>query len=454
MNVLCVKLRSFYDDSLRSVESAERGECLMRDGRRSNGFARGLACLLLACCTVASPAAAQANGSTEPQSASSLEMSGALLGTFADGAVTRMLVTRGYANVAAVVDGGRVFVTFENTRYRDLRRALHEVAAELLPIIGADGELVLVPSVDGVPLGSATYAAALGFAAMRDEGWTDADVPAPRTSLSLAGIPAALHAVPPSSRSYGRVDVVVHPWFEASFGDFDEPIRSRTGVAPEARIALRPGLRLSAQVLFTLQDDLPTGESRIRPGLVTLSQTLRLPRNVFVHATAGVFTPNRYGADVQARAYTPSGRWFAGAELGQTGQTSFARDGWRRSGMDDRTALVEAGWRDLRHGLRVTATAGAFLRDQRGVRLEVVRQFGEVDLGGFAMTSEQGTNGGAVLRIPLGVSRHPKPRALRLRAADAFRWEYRYYGFVPGGRRFRTGQFLDEEIRVLGISSR
>lgn len=418
----------------------------MHDQWRSGGFKQLLASLLLTC-TVASPAAAQADRSTEPQAVSPRAVCDAPLEPISEDAVTRALVGRGYANVAVIVECDRVFATFENTRYRDLRRALHEVTAELLPIINAERQLVLLPSIDGVPLGSATFAAAPAASGAGTTARAEAGVPAPRTSLSLAGIPEALHTAPPASSSYGRVDVVVHPWFEASFGDFDEPVRSRTGVAPEARIALRPGLRLSAQVLFTLQDDLPTGESRVRPGLVTLSQTLRLPRNVFVHATAGAFTPNRYGADVQARAYTPSGRWFAGAELGQTGQTSFARGGWRRSEMDDRTALVEGGWRDLRHGVRVTATAGAFLRDQRGVRLEVVRQFGEVDLGGFAMTSEQGTNGGAVLRIPLGVSRHPKPRALRLRAADAFRWEYRYYGFVPGGRRFRTASLGDEMTR-------
>ena len=364
--------------------------------------------------------------------------------------VTRTLVADGFANVATIVEGERVFVTFENTRYRDLRRGLDEAAARLLPVLG-DGELVLVPTVDGVPLGTARYTAGAGSVAHTESDSTDAAVPGPRASLSLAGVPRGLRSVPRASSSFGRVDVVVHPWFEASFGDYAEPIRSRTGVAPEVRIALRRGLRLSAQMLFTLQDDLPTGESRIRPGLVTLGQTLRLPRNVFVHATAGAFTPNRYGADVQARAYSPGGRWFAGAELGRTGLTSFARDDWRRYGMDDRTALVEAGWRDLRHGLTVQATAGAFLNDQQGIRLDVVRQFGEVDLGFFAVTSEEGRNGGAVLRIPLGVARHPRPHAFRLRAADAFRWEYRYYGFVPGGRRFRTGQF-EELVRPVGRS--
>ena len=390
--------------------------------------------LLLACLSTASARLdAQPAGAEQEHSASYADL------------VTRTLVADGFANVATMVEGQRVFVTFENTRYRDLRRGLSEVAARLLPALG-EGELVLVPTVDGVPLGTARYTAGARDVTPAESDSADADLPAPRTSLSLAGVPDGLRAVPRASSSFGRVDVVVHPWFEASFGDYDEPVRSRTGVAPEVRIALRHGLRLSAQMLFTLQDDLPTGESRIRPGLVTLSQTLRLPRNVFVHATAGAFTPNRYGADLQARAYSPSGRWFAGAEFGQTGLTSFARDDWQRFPVDDRTALVEAGWRDLRHGLTIQATAGAFLSEQRGFRLDVVRQFGEVDLGGFVMTSEEGKNGGAVLRIPLGVSRHPAPHALRLRAADAFRWEYRYYGFVPGGRRFRTGSQWDELV--------
>lgn len=349
--------------------------------------------------------------------------------------VTRTLVARGFANVATMVEGSSLFVTFENTRYRDLRRALREVAAEVQPLLHADGELVLVPSVDGVPLGMARFGAAIGpnSSEVGDPGHGQ------RTSLSLAGVPRALRSTPLSGASYGRVDVVVHPWFEASFGDYEEPVRSRTGVAPEVRMTLLRGLRLSAQVLFTLQDDLPTGESRVRPALVTLSQTARLPRNVFVQATAGTFTPNRYGANVHVRAYTPGGRWFAGAELGQTGRTSFARDGWERSPMDSRTALVEAGWRDVRTGLAVQGAAGAFLGDQQGIRLDVVRQFGEVDFGGFVTTTWERKNGGVSLRIPVGTRRHPRPGALRVRAADAFRWEYRYFGGVPGGRRFAGG---------------
>ena len=400
---------------------------------------------LLACTLAAAALSAQ-----QPDAAPAVEpRANAESAAGADAAlVTRTLVSLGFANVAAVVQGQRVFVTFENTRYRDLRRALDEVAARLLP---TGRELVLVPSVDGVPLGTAAYMADSAAAAEPAAG--QAIVPNAGKSLSLSGVPPRLLSKPRASSSYGRVDVVVHPWFEASFGDYDEPVRSRTGVAPEVRVALRRGLRLSAQMLFTLQDDLPTGESRVRPGLVTLSQTVRLPRNVFVHATAGAFTPNRYGADVHARAYSPGGRWFAGAELARTGLASYAENDWRLFPAEDRTALVEAGWRHLRTGLVVQATAGAFLGEQRGVRVDVVRQFGEVDFGGFVVTSEQGKNGGAVLRIPIGPRRHPAPPTIRQRTADAFRWEYRYYGFVPGGRRFRNAFLPGENTRWMILRS-
>jgi hypothetical protein len=411
----------------------------------------GLSCAFgLLACTVALPASSRAQAGAPPHDHADATPPAEAAGLADAAVVTRALASRGFANVAAVIERDRVFVTFENTRFRDLRRALREVAAELSPLLPPGGELVLVPSVDGVPLGTAAFpvdqdgAVAMQYGAAAEE---------PRTSLSLAGIPSALLSARRTGSPYGRVDVVVHPWFEASFGDYANAVRSRTGVAPEVRVALRRGLRLSAQVLFTLQDDLPTGESRVRPGLVTLSQTLRLPRNLFVHATAGAFTPNRYGMDVQARAYSSSGRWFAGAELGQTGLSSFARGDWRLGRMGSCTALVEAGWRDLRHGVSVTATAGAFLDDQQGIRLDVVRQFGEVDLGWFVVASEEGKNGGAVLRIPVGVPKHPHPGAARIRAADSFRWEYRYYGSVPGGRRFRTETFSGEAERWLSRGS-
>jgi hypothetical protein len=363
------------------------------------------------------------------------------------GDATRLLVARGFANVAALTDGECLLVTYENARYRDDRRALREAAALLAPLLGEDQDLVLVPTYRGIPLVTARFA---GGAASPGGGAEDGDAAdRPEISLDVSRAAAALSGERRASSSFGRVDVVVHPWIQAVFGDFDNPVASRTGVAPEFRMDLRRGLSVSAQVLLTLQDDMGTGESRVRPGLVTVNQLIRLPRDVFVSATAGTFNPDRYGADVEARAWFADGRLSIGGELGLTGTAVYARDGWYRTPIRDRTALADVAWRVMPYDLLLRVTGGAFLEDERGVRLDVSRRFGEVEIGWFLIASDQGENGGVVLRLPLLPRTYARPRPVRLRPAETYRWQYRYRGFVPSGWRYDTGSSLDPPDRKL-----
>lgn len=358
------------------------------------------------------------------------------------GRANRALVAGGFANVRAFASGECLAVAYENGRYRDERRALREAAALLAPLRGADRDLVLVPMHRGVPIAAVSFTGA--SAAPSGDGSTAVH---PAVSLDLRVVPPELFDAPRSGSSAGRLDIVVHPWFQARFGAFDNPVASRTGVAPELRMEPWPGLRVSAQALLTLQDDVPTGESRVRPGLVTVSQLVRLPGNVFASATAGTFNPDRYGADVQARAYFANGRLFAGGQVGLTGGVAYAREGWHRTPMRDPTALADAGVWIPSHDLVVRATAGVFLADERGVRLDVSRRFGEVEIGWFLLASEEGGNGGMVLRIPLVPARYGRPAPVRVRPAETFRWQYRYRAAVPGGWRYETGDGLEETIR-------
>jgi hypothetical protein len=361
---------------------------------------------------------------------------------------TQLLTEHGFANVAAVAEGGCLLVTYENARFRDERRALRKAAALIAPLLDADRQLVLVPTHRAIPLVTARLASAA------DQAPADStETSNPTISLDVSRLPAALLDAPRASSSFGRVDVVVHPWFEASFGAYDNPVASRTAVAPELRMDVRPGLSVSAQALLTLQDDLHTGESRVRPGWVTVNQTVRLPRNVFVSATAGTFNPNRYGADLEARAYFANGRLSAGTQMGLTGAASYARTGWQRSPMRDETALVDVTWRVLPYDLLLRATAGAFLADERGVRLDVSRRFGELEIGWFLLASDDGQNGGLVLRIPLLPRTYGRPAPLRLRSTETYRWQYRYYGFVPGGWRYDTGRALRGPVPAIDVLS-
>jgi hypothetical protein len=347
--------------------------------------------------------------------------------------ITRTLADRGFANVATVVEGQRVFVTFENTRYRDLPRALQSVAAQLLAMLAPGTELVLVPSVDFVPLGTAEYTVPIY---RPPAGFAPAAAPERGVSLSLAELPASLLGTRRAGSSLGRVDVVVHPWVEAGFSNLNT-VAARVGLAPEARMTIGNGLTVSAQVLLTLHDDLATGESRIRPGALVVNQWVRLPGNVFLSASAGSFNPDRYGGHVEARAYSPRGSWFTGGELALTGEVSYGADDWYYTAVKEPTALVDVGWRGHRSGLVIRATGGVFLASNQGVRLDVLRSFRAAELGFFATKSTEGTNYGLRMRVPLPGRRYSRPGRVRVRPAEAWEWEYRDDGSHYAGRPFR-----------------
>jgi len=390
-------------------------------------------CILVAHLLTASAACGQA----DPPARRAQPSVGAEMVVPVEDELVRILTGDGFANVAVVIDGRRVAVTYENARYRDPRRALARAAELLLPRLGVGQELVLVPSVTAIPIISARFSVT--------ERPADESPPQPiGVSLDVSDLPPDLLKRPRASSQFGRVDVVVHPWFEASFGNYDNPIASRTGIAPEVRVAIRRGLVVSGQALFTIQDDLPTGESRVRPGMITVNQTARLPRSTFVSATAGTFTGNRYGVDLELATYSQNGIWSLGAELGLTGETSYDSQRWSFSRVNAPTALVTAAARVPRYAVTLHGAAGVFLADRRGARVDITRRFGEFELGWFGVASDRGANGGAMLRVPLPQRQYGKPAPLRIRTAESFPWQYRYNGFVTGGKAFISRGMLTE----------
>jgi len=335
-----------------------------------------------------------------------------------------------------------VVVVYENTRYRDPRRALDRAAELLLPEVHSSQELILVPTLAAVPIVSARYA-----------GQTSQDDLSPSkppvVALDVSDLPPDLLRARRESSSFGRIDIVVHPWFEASFGNHLNLVASRTGVAPEIHLVLLKGFTVSAQALITIQDDLPTGESWLRPGHVTVNQTLRLPHNVFVFGRAGTLGANRYGADVEGRVYGNDGRWSVGADLGVSGVANYSREHWKLAPAREMTALTDVTMRTARYDLSFRATVGQFLPGERGVRVDVARQFGEFEVGWFAVKTETRVNGGLTLRIPLQPAKYGRPAPIRMRIADEFEWQYRYRGFISAGRKLDAGNTMDWPIRQL-----
>jgi len=93
---------------------------------------------------------------------------------------------------------------------------------------------------------------------------------------------------------------------------------------------------------------------------------------------------------------------------------------------------------------KTTLTWGQYLLGDRGWRIDIVRQFHELELG-FMGIWDQSLQflTGMTVRVPFPVARQPAPARMRVRGPRFVRWNYRYLpcydGFI-----LNTGEDFEE----------
>jgi hypothetical protein len=349
------------------------------------------------------------------------------------------LVREGFENVAVVCKGDSIIVTYENRLYRHEIKAIRKVTAMVSSVVKEETNITLVPQNRRIPLAAVFMSAGSDFR------------PDVYALLDTDSIWEEIKGIQKVNSSFYKFDIVIHPQFKALFGEFIDPIQSQVNVAPELRTTIWRGTSLSAQLIIPLQSDPGFGEEgdSWRPGLLTLNQAFRLPHDFFISGTIGYFTRNRYGTDLEVRKYFLNGRCSIGANVGYTGYAIYLRGGWYYSSIDLLTAFLDAEYRFPSFDLSLRATYGEFLYRDKGWRVDVLRQFGEVDIGFFALSTTEGSNGGFRFSIPLFPPKYLRTRRFRISPAKEFSWEYRYKGYKTIGYRYETGHSIDSFVKKL-----
>jgi len=174
-----------------------------------------------------------------------------------------------------------------------------------------------------------------------------------------------------------------------------------------------------------------------------LNQFVRLEDDVYLNATAGLFDKNRAGLNLELRKYFANGRFSIGSNIGYT--TGYSYTGYRTDYLDYEnylTALLDLEYRYVPFDLTGSLQAGNFLYNSLGIRFDVVRQFGEVNIGFFALAASGEINGGFKIAIPLPPGKYTRLKYLRVMPSEKFKWEYRAKGFPQSGTMYNTGHNL------------
>jgi hypothetical protein len=238
-------------------------------------------------------------------------------------------------------------------------------------------------------------------------------------------------------------------------------------ISPIVQASLWKGSLLSAQVFVPIHNELQYPyESKLRLETATINQLLRLPKNIFVYASAGLFPFTndighniyfqRYGVSVDLRKYLFNGRASFGVTTGYTGMMSLSDGSLNYYPEKTKVNYAFFGeYREPTYDFTTRITAGKFLYDDYAVKLEVSRQFHELNLSFFVIKSdlkspgENGTVGGIALAIPIAPRKSPKPASFRVNLAKYFNFDYTNRIIDPVGRSYRTNPDWNDTFRNL-----
>ncbi|MGY6560106.1 MAG: YjbH domain-containing protein [Nitritalea sp.] len=245
-----------------------------------------------------------------------------------------------------------------------------------------------------------------------------------------------------------RYNFRLMPDLNIRFGNFEQPVQEKFGMLLDTRFYLLPGLSLHTGLYLPISNRLDRTSDRVHVGPTHLNFFRHLGKGHFMLVQTGLFVYDRYGWDVQYRYMPLDGRLSFGAQLAQTGFYAFARERFFTEALGGWMLLGDVEYRLPFEGLVLKASAGRFLVGDRGVRGELIRQYGTWELGFFVSRTGLGNNAGFQLAFPLWPGRLLRTRKIELRTTEEFRWEYGINAEDPLGRRFRTGTpRLDDLLR-------
>ncbi len=317
-------------------------------------------------------------------------------------------------------------VFYEQRIYRNPLVGLFEMNR----IVTDTNVTTLVPLFQGMPIGEYSIGAGIDFKSLSKSTKEE--------YLKNTKFPLQLQQY--------KFDFWIQPYITAQFGNFSKPVESNTSVALQTQILLLPGLSFNTGILFPITSELDGRPHNVRPAPTYLNQFLVVGKN-FISATAGTFANDQYGVNVQYRYADLSKPWSFGIEAGVTGFYYYPKGGIYYENMDQLLLLADVSYRFAAPDLTLKLTGGQFLWNDQGARLEMIRQFTNVELGLYGTKTKNGSTVGFHIAIPIPPGKILQGKNARLRMADEFRWEYTYTRGYKIGERYRMGYNLDQKLR-------
>ncbi len=196
-----------------------------------------------------------------------------------------------------------------------------------------------------------------------------------------------LNQIKKENRSYGKIDLVFYPEFYFRNIRLSVMYEVLLNLNPTIEVSLWKGMKFTGQLVLPIINEYGYLYEKVRPGIVTLSQSFRLPYRTNLTLTAGFFSDFRHGFSAYAEHYLPRNAWgqfWLDARLDWTKYGRF--DGWVYKHADGSMVTGQLGvnyyWK--RHNTQLSLRGHRFLQGEYGVRFQAIRHFRIVSIGLYA----------------------------------------------------------------------
>jgi hypothetical protein len=368
-------------------------------------------------------------------------------------ALAEIISEAGFENVSVVGVGDHLFIAYENRLFRFEVEALNEFLQLIAPHVENYQKINIIIKNKNIPvvlvsmnkndlidwqkkvINNAEFAELIDikFDNLRDS----------ENVFENSGV---------INSSNMKFDLVVKPTYKFQFGIFSDPVLYQLNITPHIEFGLWKGMTGLYELTIPLHNDFTTREDSVRTSMIVLNQTFRLSDSYFLSGTIGYFTQNRYGFDLDTRGYFLNGDLSVGLNVGYTGYASFSTRRFYYSDLYLWTISANIDYRITEYDLTVGLTAGKFLLNDNTIRVDIYREFGEIQVGFFAMRSTGGiSNGGISVSIPFFPSKYWKPDLFRLRTTENLRFTYKVKTDIDDliGLQYETGFRVNSFIERL-----
>ena len=255
-----------------------------------------------------------------------------------------------------------------------------------------------------------------------------------------------------SNPNVNKIDVVIYPQFAIQNRLLTQFYEIQLNIAPAVEVSFWKGMLFTGQVIFPLKNDIEVMDIKenedysarnflytsheddyIRPGFITISQDIRLPRQWFGNLTIGNFNAHRYGMNGQVNHFFKGNKWSIAGNAGLTGSSHFLQRQLVTGNMNTFTWRVTAGYFYPSFNLCIDLSYGSYLNNDKGLRIDCSRHFGSATIGFFAMHTGNNSNGGFKFTVPFPAAKRNREQTLRVTTPKYFDSEYNagypvYYG--------------------------